>query len=445
MEKKLSKKMMLCWPTSTISYAVGSALLGFVTFYATDVMGISAVSAGMIFMLSKIFDGITDVIAGYLIDHTYTKFGKGRPYTFSIVGYWLAVVFLFSAPKLGATAAAIYLFVMYSLINSVFLTLYLCSEPVYMANAIDNSNQSVTLSAVTGFISMIFTMVTSMILPQIVAKIGTSREGWSRMTLVIAIPFALIGMIRFLGVKEKKKGTVSAAQNFSIKEMLSLLAKNKYILIFSIIVLISNIGSNLVNSATTYYFTYIVGDIGLSSLMSLAMLAIVVVMVITPALSNKFGFVNVMRATTLIGMFGYLIRLAAPTNLVLLFVSTVLAMLGFYTMFSFAATFVIQCVDYGEWKNSIRSEGTISCAQSVTAKIGTAIGLGLIGVLMGMSGYDGTATVQSGSANTMIIMLYTVIPAVFCLIQFIMLKLYDLDKLLPTITKELEERRNKVD
>ena len=158
-------------------------------------------------------------------------------------------------------------------------------------------------------------------------------------------------------------------------------------------------------------------------------------------LSKKFGFVNVMRATTLIGMFGYLVRILAPTNLIMLFVSTVLAMLGFYTMFSFAGTFVIDCIDYGEWKNGVRSEGMISCAQSVMAKIGTSLGVGLIGVLMGISGYNGAVEEQSSSANMMILMLYTAIPAAFCLIQFIMLKLYDLDKLLPTITKELAQRR----
>lgn len=441
MNSKLSKKTMLCWPTSTLSYAVGSVLMGYVTFYATDVMGISAVAAGMIFMISKIFDGVTDVIAGFLIDKTHTKFGKGRPYALALVGYWIAVVLLYSAPAMGVTASMIYLFIMYSLINAVFLTLYLCSEPVYLANALDDSSQSVTISAISGFISMIFTMVASMILPQIVSTVGTDRQGWRLMSLVVAVPFALIGMIRFFGVKEKKKGNVSAAQNFSVKDLVMLLAKNKYILIFAVIILISNIGSNLVNSATTYYFIYIVGDIGLSSVMSLAMLAIVIVMIITPVLSKKFGFVNVMRATTLIGMFGYLIRLLAPTNLILLFVSTVLAMLGFYTMFSFAGTFVIDCIDYGEWKNGVRSEGMIACAQSVMAKIGTSLGVGLIGVLMGISGYNGAAEVQSGSASMMILMLYTVIPAAFCLIQFIMLKLYDLDKLLPTITKELAERR----
>ena len=79
--------------------------------------------------------------------------------------------------------------------------------------------------------------------------------------------------------------------------------------------------------------------------------------------------------------------------------------------------------------------------KSVTAKIGTAIGVGLIGVLMGMTGYDGSLSVQPDSANTMIIMLYSVIPAVFCLIQFILLRMYDLDKLLPQIQADLEAKR----
>ena len=62
---KLPKKMIFAWPSRTIAYAVGSVLLGYVTLYATDFMGIPAATAGIIFMLSKIFDGFTDIVAGY--------------------------------------------------------------------------------------------------------------------------------------------------------------------------------------------------------------------------------------------------------------------------------------------------------------------------------------------------------------------------------------------
>ena len=441
-KKKISKKTLIFWPTRTIATSVFAALLGYVTFFATDFLGISAVTAGVIFMVSKIFDGVTDIIAGYIIDHSHFKLGKGRPYELALIGYGAAMIALFSAPKMGMTPSCIYLFVMYSLINSVFLTLLNCNEPVYLSNVIEESSQSVTIAAITGFISLIFTMLATMILPQFVATVGITRQGWMLISVVMSIPLTLFGLLRFFFVKERRQSAETVSQNFTIKDMLSAIMQNKYILLFSLIILISNVGSNLVNSVQTYYFQYIMGDLSLASIMSLSMLAIIIVIMLTPMLSNKFGFLKVMRATTLLGMIGYIIRIFAPTNMGLLFGSNILAMMGFYTMFSFAGTFVIDCIDYGEWKTGQRNEGTIACAQSVTAKIGTAVGVGLIGLLMGLSGYDGALTVQPDSANIMIIMLFSVVPAVFCLIQLILLHLYDLDKIQPQIHADLEKRRN---
>lgn len=439
---KVPAKTMLSWPTMTISTSVAAALLGYATYYATDIMGISAITAGLIFMLSKIFDGFTDLVAGYFIDRAHFKMGKGRPWQLAIIGYWVSVVLLFAAPKMGMTASCVYLFVTYSMINSVFMTLLGCSEPVYLANALEDSRQSVSILAFTGFISLFFTMAASMLLPQLVKTMGAARSGWIQMSLILAVPFTLLALVRVLVIKEKKNSAQGAAQKISIKEMLRLLAGNKYILIFALIILISNVGSASYATAQTYYYTWIIGDIGIGSVMSLSMLPIIIVIVIMPVLSRKFGFLKVIRVTTLIGMAGYLIRLVSYKNIGLLFASNVISMLGFYTMFAFAATFVIDCIDYGEWKSGTRSEGTISCAQSITAKIGTAFGAGLIGVLMGLSGYDGNAVSQTGSANMMIISLYSVVPALLCLVQYILLKVYDIDKYLPQIRADLAARHN---
>ena len=438
---KLPKRMIFAWPTRTISYAVGSVMLGYMTLFATDVMGIDAATAGIIFMISKIFDGFTDIVAGYLIDRTHSKLGKGRPYELALIGYWLFAVLLFSAPEMGVKASCVWLFVTYTMINSVFFTLLLCAEPVYLANALEDRSQSVSVLAITGFVSMVFTMVGAMVFPQMVASMCTTRAGWRTFSLIVAIPFTLLGLVRFFVVKERQDVASASAEVSTVKDMVRVLGQNKYILFFSLIIFISNVGSNLINGVTNYYFLYIMGDLSLASIASLSMLAIIVVILITPVLSKKFGFVNVMRVTTLIGMVGYLVRLIAPRSLLLIVVSGIFAMLGFYTMFAFANTFVIDCMDYGEWKTGVRSEGTVACAQSVTAKIGTAIGMGLLGVLMGMTGYNGALTVQPDSANTMIIMLYSLIPAVFCLFQYILLRIYDLDKLLPRIHEERAAKR----
>lgn len=439
-KKKLSKRIFFGWPTLPIATSITAVLLGYVTFYATDFMGIPAATAGLIFMISKIFDGITDLIAGYVIDRTHSKLGKGRPYQLALIGYTLTLGAIFWAPDLGISGASVYLFVMYSLVNSVFMTLLSCSDAVYLANALDDPSQSVSLLAFQGFISLVFTMVASIILPQLVSTIGTTKAGWRLISAGVLIPCTLIGLIRFFVVKERKD-VAASSQNVSIKEMISLLAKNKYILIFAVVILVSNIGSNIGNGVGTYYFQYIMHDIGLASIMSLSMLAIIIVIIMTPILTKKFSFIKIMRVTTLIGVFGYLLRLINLQSIPLLFVSSLLALMGFNTMFAFAGTFVINCMDYGEWKNGIRTEGTITAAQSFCAKIGTAVGSGLIGLLMGISGYVGAAEVQTASANTMIVMLSTVIPAIFCLIQYIFLRMFDLDKYMDQIQADLAKRR----
>lgn len=402
--KKIPKRIFFGWPTRTLAVSMTGVLIGYVTFFATDFMGIPAATAGMIFMISKIFDGFTDIVAGYLIDRTKTKWGKGRPYELAVVGYMIALALIFLAPEMGRTASCIYLFIMYSLVNSVFMTLLNCCDSVYLANALEDQSQSVSIYAFTGFISLVFTMVTSMIMPRLVATMGTTRSGWGKIALIVAVPCTLIGIIRFLVVKERNDITQTAG-TVTLKDMFSLLKQNKYILIFAIIILISNIGSNMVNSVATYYYLYIMHDIGLASIIALGLIMVMLTILITPVLSKKFGFMKVMRVTTLLGLIGYLIRLFDTSNIGLLFVSNAVSLLGFNTMYSFAGTFVINCMDYGEWKTGVRSEGTIACAQSVTAKIGAAVGAGVIGVLMGMTGYVGGAETQTASANVMIIML----------------------------------------
>jgi GPH family glycoside/pentoside/hexuronide:cation symporter len=94
-------------------------------------------------------------------------------------------------------------------------------------------------------------------------------------------------------------------------------------------------------------------------------------------------------------------------------------------------------MDYGEWKYKKRSEGMITCAQSMMAKIGTAAGIGIAGILMGLSGYDGAAEVQSASANNMIILLNTVVPSALAILMLIIFSFYDLDKKLPQIRAEI--------
>ncbi|MFV0466645.1 MAG: MFS transporter [Lachnospiraceae bacterium] len=100
--------------------------------------------------------------------------------------------------------------------------------------------------------------------------------------VVIAIPMAIFGMIRFLVVKERHRSDMKVSQKFTVKEMFQLLKQNKYILIFALIIALANFGTNFTNSTSTYYYKYVMGDIGIGSIMSLSMVSMVFAIGITP-------------------------------------------------------------------------------------------------------------------------------------------------------------------
>ena len=69
---------------TNILYALPSY---FIMIYLTDSVGLKPGIIGTLMVVSKLFDGVTDVICGNLIDKTHTKMGKARPWLlFSMFG-----------------------------------------------------------------------------------------------------------------------------------------------------------------------------------------------------------------------------------------------------------------------------------------------------------------------------------------------------------------------
>ena len=57
-------------------------LTSFVMIYLTDTVGLNAGIVGTLIAVSKLFDGVTDLFFGSMIDKTKSKMGKARPWMF---------------------------------------------------------------------------------------------------------------------------------------------------------------------------------------------------------------------------------------------------------------------------------------------------------------------------------------------------------------------------
>ena len=140
-------------------------------------MQLNAGLVGTLLLVSKLFDGVTDLVAGFLVDRTNTKLGRARPYDITYALFALFTLFLFNTPRMGKTLMAVYVFVMYTLIFSVFQTLYSCASTVYLSRVIETDENRVKVNSISSVISAVIAIIVGIALPLLIEAVGTSKMG----------------------------------------------------------------------------------------------------------------------------------------------------------------------------------------------------------------------------------------------------------------------------
>ena len=100
-----------------IVFALTTSLL---LYFYTNVVHINVFTVGVIMMISRIFDGISDVLVGLLIDRTKSRHGKARAWIlWMMFPYALSAILLFTVPQAAHWAQAIYIFITHNYCRTV--------------------------------------------------------------------------------------------------------------------------------------------------------------------------------------------------------------------------------------------------------------------------------------------------------------------------------------
>ena len=203
----------------------------FLTFFYTDVLGMNAAIVGAVILVSKVFDGISDLWAGNLIDHTRTKAGRARPWILrSALLLVLAYILLFAVPDCGSVGKIVYIFVSYNFAMTIAFTIMSCAinaMPVYMSN--DSSRRASAYSLrmiVAGVVQMVFSLVCL----DIVEAMGGGQRGWLLMSAIFAAISFVILLIVYLCTRERVTEEEAGEQEEKVPFKTAILAvlKNKY-------------------------------------------------------------------------------------------------------------------------------------------------------------------------------------------------------------------------
>lgn len=426
-----------------ISAGIEGVIVSQLTYYLTESIHMTAAVVGVLLLCTRIFDGISDVIAGFIVDKTNTRWGKARPYSLMYLPMWIAMVFIYSVPQVSVKIQIIYVFVLYIIIEAIGRTFIVCIQSVLLKRSVYEEKQ-VTYLTVGAFCAYIFGLVASVMMPVLISIFGSTRHGWTIISLMFAIPCSILGLFQFLFVKEftNKESFDKKVETVSFKDGLRVLFKNKYVFILSIAFLISNFASTASGPCNTYYCQYIVGNVALLSIAIIISFSSLIIMPFLPKLQNKYGTMKVIKVGLFISMIGSAARYLFPTNIYAQGVFAALSFGGTLPLGTYINLLFIDCMKYSYWQTGVPVEGVVSSVSGVATKLGAGLGAAAIGILMGISGYVGGAAIQSDSALGMIKFLYAGLPTICVIIELIALRFYDLDSKMPQIEKEIASKEN---
>lgn len=405
-------------------------LSSFVMLYLTNTVGLNPGIIGTLIMVSKLFDGVSDIFFGTMIDKTKSKLGKARPWMlYAYIGCAVTLVANFAIPaSLGRTAQYAWFFIAYTMLNAVFFTANNIAYASLVTFCTRNSKERVEM----GSFRFIFAFSTSLIIQsvtvQFVRALGNGASAWKTVAIIYAVIGLIVNTISVFSIKELPEEELAKdkdqEEKYSLIEAAKLLVSNKYYLMICGTYICQQIYTAMLNMGI-YYMIYILKNEDLYSVFSWAInIPVIIAMCITPMLVER------MKGLYRMNLAGYILGTAGRVGVIiagymgsvpLMIAFTAVAALGMAPWQGDMGAVVASCSEYTWLTKGKHIDGTMYSCTSFGTKIGGGIGVALCGWLLDISGFVKTSAVQPTSCINMLHVMYLWIPMLLSLcITFIM-------------------------
>lgn len=403
-------------------------LSSFVMIYLTNTVGLHPGVVGSLIAASKLFDGVTDIFFGAMIDKTKSRLGKARPWMlYGYIGCALTLAAIFAIPvDLGKTAQYAWFFIAYTLLNAVFYTANNIAYSALTALVTKNSKERVQM----GSYRFIFAFGTSLLIQSItiqaVAACGGGAAGWRTVAIIYALVGLIVNTISALSVKELSEeelregaGENKPEEKYGLVTAAKLLASNKFYLMICAVYILQQIYTAMINMGI-YYMTYVLKNENLYGVFSWAMnIPLIAALVFTPALVARWkGMYKLNLRGYMLGTLGRALVVVAgylgSVPLMLLF--TGIAAFGQGPWQGDMNAVIASCSEYTYLRTGKRVDGTMYSCTSLGVKLGGGLGTAIAGWLLAASGFDKNLAVQPESCMQMLYFMYLWIPLIINLV-----------------------------
>lgn len=425
---------------------VGIPVYVYLPKFYTDTMGISISTAGILLMVVRIFDALTDPVIGNVSDRLSTKFGRRIPFiAFGAVGLSVSILFLFIPPVLSGTNLTLYFgFWLFALF--LFWTLVTIPYESLGPELTTNYHERTTLFGLRdGFLigGTLLAAAFPVLIDQgfdLLNQQPTENMRLSIMAYLYAPLIILLSIICIWKVKEVH-APPKVRKNDFFQGMTDVI-KNRPFVILLTAYAISAFGSNLPATLILYYVEYVLQVEHAEGFLLIYFLTGILFLPFWITISRKIGKKNAWITSMVIntGAFAGVYFLGpgdATAYGILVFVSGI----GFGAGLALPSSIQADVIDYDERMSGKRREGMYIGLWSIAKKFSAAFGIGIGLLLLGNAGYRPNIT-QSRETVDLLKILYALVPCLCNALSILIISFYPItEKYHSIIRNEIEKRK----
>lgn len=415
----------------------------FMTIYLTDTVGMAAGLIGTIILISRLFDGFSDLFMGSIIDNTDTKMGKAKPWVFwtaPILG--VLVVMIFNVPSgLGDTGNIVYVTIVYLLISAVFYTANNVAYSSLTSFMTNDPEDRVSLGSIRFIFAIGAVLTINSFTTMIVNALGGGQTGWRNTAIIYAILCTAFLMITGYFVKERNVAEKEDSNRIPFKKTFGALLKNKYFYLVFALYLLIYMRMSATGSAV-FYATYVLGDENLMAPLSMAsLIPSVIVLLFYSKIAGRFGLRKTISIGLILTLLGYGIMLIGSETLEILLIGLVITSIGGGPLTAAGSALVADMGDYVYWESGIPVQGASFSTTSAGMKIGQGVASALVGWALALGNYIPNSVNQPATAIFSMKFLYIYFPLVICILMLIVVRFIDMENAMGKIRGDIKAKR----
>lgn len=383
-----------------------SMISAFLLLYYTDVAGITAATAGTLFLAVRVWGGVTDLVAGATVDRTRTRWGRFRPYlAFGSVPLIASLVAVFTVPQaLPLTGRIIWAYASYALFSLLYSFVNvpygsLAASVTYLPRVRTRLSAARSLGAASTVL-----LVAVLVSPQVAHSADLQRS----LTLT-TIGFGVAGIVLYLfcfATAAEAATPPPRPSRLSARGLVRALTGNLPLVLLCLQQVIVLAAMFSMGAVALYFARDVLGDATLFAWLTLAQtIGMIFAAVVVPRSVAQLGAKTVYTsslAVAVIGCVGLVVVPAGWTSLAVVLFG--LVGVGVGVVNTLVWSMQADTVDYGQWRLGQRTEGTNYSLVSFSRKLGQGIGGGVAGWILAAGNYIGVAgpvTPQAGQAIRM--------------------------------------------